>query len=237
MSVIMRGAIRGGLLVCAALAASGGAFASSAPSSASRVPTNTPAKTEASKPEITKTEGSKPEISKKDTAAGAAKAPVTLKDRLASAERALAAAPDDKASQQAWSHAEALRKRSLTGGTRLLLDESQEKAAALETRQALEDLSAALTLQPDSAFLRRTRAEMRLLANDPTGAVEDLGVALDRDPGDPAAWFLLARTQETLRNGPAALSAFQKALKLAPRFPERATLERHFTNAATGQPD
>lgn len=164
-------------------------------------------------------------------------APPSLKLQLEAAEQAVASAPNLEAAGQAWDRAEALRKRALTGGSKLLLQEADEKAESGNLHVAVRDLSAALTLQPDSVILRRMRAELRLTGNDPTGAVEDLGVALQQDPGDPTAWFLLAKAEETLHNGDAALEAFQHVLKLAPLFPDKETLLRQFRHAARGQPD
>ncbi|TPW35178.1 tetratricopeptide repeat protein [Oecophyllibacter saccharovorans] len=160
-----------------------------------------------------------------------------LELRLQAAEQAVKAAHTQEASNQAWQQAESLRKRQLSAGAELLLTEAREKSTAPDLHAALYDLSAALTLQPDAALLRRTRAEMRLASNDPTGAVQDLGIALQQDPGDPTSWFLLARTEEALHNGPAALNAFRQALKNAPLFPERTTLLHQFTLDAQGQPD
>ncbi|GAN69633.1 tetratricopeptide repeat protein [Acetobacter orleanensis] len=111
---------------------------------------------------------------------------------------------------------EALRTAGLSPTTQLLLRRAQKDSQAEKPDDAVEDLSDALALQPESAILWRSRAQTRLAAGDFNAAVADLGEALQRDGRDAKSWALLSTVEEQRKDGPAALKAWQKVLELNP---------------------
>lgn len=132
-----------------------------------------------------------------------------LADQLAQAKT-----PED--AQMLEARLEALRAAGLSPTTQLLLRRAQKDSQAEKPDDAVEDLSDALALQPDSAILWRSRAQMRLAAGDFNAAITDLGEALQRDGRDAKSWGLLSTVEEQRKDGPAALKAWQKVLELNP---------------------
>lgn len=132
-----------------------------------------------------------------------------LTDQLAQAKT-----PED--AQALEDRLEALRAAGLSPTTQLLLRRAQKDSQADKPDAAVDDLSDALALQPDSAILWRTRAQTRLAAGDFNAAVTDLGEALQRDGRDAKSWGLLSTVEEQRKDGPAALKAWQKVLELNP---------------------
>lgn len=132
-----------------------------------------------------------------------------LADQLAQAKT-----PED--AQMLEARLEALRAAGLSPTTQLLLRRAQKDSQAEKPDDAVEDLSDALALQPDSAILWRSRAQMRLAAGDFNAAITDLGEALQRDGRDAKSWGLLSTVEDQHKDGPAALKAWQKVLELNP---------------------
>ena len=122
--------------------------------------------------------------------------------------------PED--AQMLEARLEALRAAGLSPTTQLLLRRAQKDSQADKPDDAVEDLSDALALQPDSAILWRSRAQMRLAAGDFKAAIADLGEALQRDGRDAKSWGLLSTVEDQRKDGPAALKAWQKVLELNP---------------------
>ncbi|KXV68801.1 hypothetical protein AD951_09655 [Acetobacter malorum] len=122
--------------------------------------------------------------------------------------------PDD--AQMLEARLEALRAAGLSPTTQLLLRRAQKDSQADKPDDAVEDLSDALALQPDSAILWRSRAQMHLAAGDFKAAITDLGEALQRDGRDAKSWGLLSTVEDQRKDGPAALKAWQKVLELNP---------------------
>lgn len=161
----------------------------------------------------------------------------SLKEKLEQTEQAIASEQDDQKAQSLMKKAETLRLYSVKNSGRILLSEAQDELKQGHTSEAEKDLSAALTLQPDNAFLRRQRAAVRFLGNDLTGAVQDLQVALVGDPGDAQSWDLLTRTQEQLHHPHQALHAYTEALTHAPLLPNGQKRYRQLEQQANGIPD
>ncbi|MFT9214862.1 MAG: tetratricopeptide repeat protein [Acetobacter malorum] len=132
-----------------------------------------------------------------------------LADQLAQAKT-----PED--AQMLEARLEALRAAGLSPTTQLLLRRAQKDSQADKPDDAVEDLSDALALQPDSAILWRSRAQMRLAAGDFKAAITDLGEALQRDGRDAKSWGLLSTVEDQRKDSPAALKAWQKVLELNP---------------------
>ncbi|MBA5727955.1 tetratricopeptide repeat protein [Bombella mellum] len=161
----------------------------------------------------------------------------SLKEKLEQTEQAIASEQDDQKAQGLMKKAETLRLYSVKNSGRILLSEAQDELKQGHASEAEKDMSAALTLQPDNAFLRRQRAAVRFLGNDLTGAVQDLQVALVHDPGDAQSWDLLAHTQEHLHHPHQALHAYTEALTHAPLLPDGQKRYRQLEQQANGIPD
>jgi len=144
----------------------------------------------------------------------------TVQERLAEAEKALALAGNDKDARKLADQAETLRNRSLTGAVRLLLTDSQEALGKHDFQTAEDDLTSAIAIQPDQPVLRRYRAAIRAAAGDNNGAISDLGVAIQADPGDATAWAMLAEAERDRHEPDAALKAYKQMMQLDPHTPD-----------------
>ncbi len=132
-----------------------------------------------------------------------------------------------------------LRERSLaqvTPAVRLLLARARREAEAGQSRDALEDLDAALDLQPDSPELHRQRAEVRANAGDYPGAVRDIQDAVTREPGDVAAWTTLSHLAQARGDWRNAFEAWRRVLELDPRTDGGASRLDELRRRAFGQP-
>ncbi|GBD57216.1 tetratricopeptide repeat protein [Gluconobacter wancherniae] len=161
----------------------------------------------------------------------------TLHDRLLAAEKALAMAGNEKDARQLSDHAEELRSRALTGAVRMLVSDAQDALQKHEFQTAEDNLTAAITLQPDQPVLRRQRAAARIEAGDSNGAVADLAVTLQADPGDPDAWALLAEAERERHEPEAALRAFHQVLLLDPKTPHADDQLKKLQKDVDGQAD
>ncbi len=144
----------------------------------------------------------------------------TVQERLAEAEKALALAGNEKIARQLADQAESLRSRSLTGAVRMLLSDSQDALGKHDFQNAEDDLTSAITIQPDQSILRRYRAAVRLAAGDNNGAISDLGVVIQADPGDATAWGMLADAERERHEPEAALRAYKQMMQLDPHAPD-----------------
>ena len=161
----------------------------------------------------------------------------TLRDRLVDAEKALAMAGNEKQAGEISERAEALRSRALTGSVQMLVSDSHDALEKHDFQQAQDDLTAAITIQPDQSVLYRQRAAIRLAAGDSNGAIADLGVELQADPGDPTAWSMLAEAEHERHEPEAALKAFHQMLLLNPKSPDSDKQLKTLEQARDGQQD
>ncbi|OUI81523.1 hypothetical protein HK22_01280 [Gluconobacter sp. DsW_056] len=161
----------------------------------------------------------------------------TLHDRLMDAEKALAMAGNEKQAGEISERAEGLRSRALTGSVQMLISDSHDALGKHDFQQAQDDLTAAITIQPDQPILYRQRAAIRLAAGDNNGAITDLGVVLQADPGDPTAWGMLAEAEHDRHEPEAALRAFHQMLLLNPKSPDSDTQLKTLEKARDGQQD
>ncbi|MFT8808306.1 tetratricopeptide repeat protein [Gluconobacter sp.] len=161
----------------------------------------------------------------------------TLHDRLMDAEKALAMAGNEKQANEISERAEALRSRALTGSVQMLISDSHDALEKHDFQRAQDDLTSAITIQPDQFILYRQRAAIRLAAGDSNGAIADLGVALQADPGDPTAWGMLAEAEHDRHEPDAALRAFRQMLLLNPKSPDSDKQLKTLEKARDGQQD
>lgn len=141
---------------------------------------------------------------------------LTRPEQIAALADQLVQAKTPEDAQMLEARLEALRAAGLSPTTQLLLRRAEKDSQADKPDEAVEDLSDALALQPDSAILWRSRAQMRLAAGDFSAAITDLGEALQRDSRDAKSWGLLSTVEDQRKDGPAALKAWQKVLELNP---------------------
>ncbi|WP_174787427.1 tetratricopeptide repeat protein [Gluconobacter roseus] len=161
----------------------------------------------------------------------------TLHDRLVEAETALAMAGNEKQAGEIADRAEGLRSRALTGSVQMLISDSHDALEKHDFQRAQDDLTSAITIQPDQSILYRQRAAIRLMAGDNNGAISDLGVELQADPGDPTAWGMLAEAEHDRNEPDAALQAFHQMILLNPKSPDSDKQLKKLEKARDGQQD
>ena len=97
-----------------------------------------------------------------------------------------------------------------------LLTSGCERRNAGNPSEALADLDRAVQLAPHWAEARRQRAHCRVLLGDHPGVLEDLEVALTREPNDPWSHYARGVSLWATRNPGEAIECFTRALALDP---------------------
>jgi tetratricopeptide (TPR) repeat protein len=85
-------------------------------------------------------------------------------------------------------------------------------------REARADLDKALEIDHDNAEASANRALLRVIAEDPDGAIEDAERATRKAPRQATSWAMLAMALQE-RDPPRALESIAKAIDLAPWDP------------------
>lgn len=150
-----------------------------------------------------------------------------LLDTLATAPDEAAAAPMQARIQQLWAE----------GGTPavgLLLRKGLRAMEANEADGAVEDLDAAITLQPDFPESWVLRAQAQAATGDRAAAAADLREALRLEPRHFGALLALAELQEDAGDLPGALRSLEAALRINPHLPGGAARRRELTRRALG---
>ena len=159
-------------------------------------------------------------------------------DRHAAAERlldALSSAPNEQAAALVENHVVVLWLGSATPAVRLLLSRASREQQAGAGRDAIEDYGAALALQPDMAEAWRQRGEARFASGDRTGALDDLGEALKREPREFLAIRALAHVAEARGDWKAAVAAWERLLTFDPKTPGGAQHMKELRRKAFGE--
>jgi tetratricopeptide (TPR) repeat protein len=159
-------------------------------------------------------------------------------DRHAAAERlldALKSAPTEQTAALVEAHILELWLGGATPAVRLLLSRAAREQQAGASRDAVEDFSAALTLQPDLADAWRQRAEARFAAGDVRGAITDLGESVRREPREFLAIRTLARIAEARGDWKGAYQAWGKLLAFDPKTPGGAQRLKEVRRKALGE--
>ncbi|MFC0408886.1 tetratricopeptide repeat protein [Roseomonas elaeocarpi] len=141
--------------------------------------------------------------------------------RQAEAKRlldALARAPDEESAAPVEARLRALWAQRSTPAARLLLNSAARNIRSGAVDAALEDLDAALTLQPDDPQGWILRAEAQSAAGAANDAARDLQQALRLDPTRFDALVALAEVQEGAGDLPGSLRSFEAAMKLNPHL-------------------
>ena len=131
---------------------------------------------------------------------------------------------------------EARRMARLSPTTRLMLSRGQRELAGGQRREAVEDMSDAIELQPDQGPLWRERAAAQAMQGDLDAAVTDLGGALSRDPTDILSWTALSEIEEHRSQPRQAYEAWERVLQLDPMIAGGAARLVHLHRAMLGEP-
>ncbi|MBS0560658.1 MAG: tetratricopeptide repeat protein [Proteobacteria bacterium] len=106
-----------------------------------------------------------------------------------------------------------------TPAVTLLLARGVRELRAGAPQDALEDLDAAVTLQPDFAEAYRQRAIARFQSGDTQGAIADISKTLEIQPRNFEAFRTLAQISEAREDWKGAYEAWQKLMELDPKTP------------------
>jgi len=115
-----------------------------------------------------------------------------------------------------------IRQLWLNAGTpavTLLMSRGLREMKADATRDAVEDFTAAITLDPNLAEAYHQRAIARFSAGDTPGAIADIQATLQREPRSFAALQTLCAIAEQRKDWKGAYDAWQKVLEVDPKTP------------------
>jgi tetratricopeptide (TPR) repeat protein len=135
-----------------------------------------------------------------------------LLDALKTAPSEEAAAPLEAQITEIWLQAG-------SPAVSLLMARGLREMKAQTPDDAVEDLGAAITLEPDFAEAYHQRAIARFAAGDTAGAVADLQQALQREPRDFGAFRTLAAIAESREDWKSAYAAWQHLMDIDPKTP------------------
>ncbi len=133
---------------------------------------------------------------------------------------ALKTAPSEEVAGQIEARLRQLWMQSASPSALLLMNRGMRELNSNATDEALDDLDAALVLDPNLPDAYHRRAMARAAAGDYRGAIADIQEALTREPRFFPALQSLSRIAEERSDYRGALSAWQKAMEFSPRTPE-----------------
>ncbi|TPG51523.1 hypothetical protein EAH89_19955 [Roseomonas nepalensis] len=163
--------------------------------------------------------------------AGAAEARRAELDRLLDS---LAAAPDEAAAAPIQARIQALWAEGGSPAVGLLLRKSLRALQANEAPDAVEDLDAAITLQPDFPESWVLRGQAQAASGDRAAAAADLREALRLEPRHFGALMALSDLQEEAGDAAGALRSLEAALRINPWLPGAAQRRRELSRRALG---
>jgi tetratricopeptide (TPR) repeat protein len=131
---------------------------------------------------------------------------------LKSAPSEQVAGPLEQQIRQLWLNAG-------TPAVTLLMSRGLREMKADATPDAIEDFTAAITLDPSLAEAYHQRAIARYSAGDTAGAIADIQVTLQREPRSFTALETLAAIAESRKDWKGAYDAWQKVLEIDPKTP------------------
>jgi tetratricopeptide (TPR) repeat protein len=115
-----------------------------------------------------------------------------------------------------------IRQLWLNAGTpavTLLMSRGLREMKADATQDAVEDFTAAITLDPNLAEAYHQRAIARFSAGDTAGAIADIQATLQHEPRSFAALETLSAIAESRKDWKGAYDAWQKVLEIDPKTP------------------
>jgi tetratricopeptide (TPR) repeat protein len=101
----------------------------------------------------------------------------------------------------------------------LLMSRGLRELKADANQDAIEDFTAAATLDPTLAEAYHQRAIARFAGGDTPGAIADIQAALQREPRNFAALETLSAIAESRKDWKGAYEAWQKVLEIDPKSP------------------
>jgi tetratricopeptide (TPR) repeat protein len=101
----------------------------------------------------------------------------------------------------------------------LLMSRGLREMKADATKDAIEDFSDAITLDPNLAEAYHQRALARYASGDTPGAIADLQATLQHEPRSFTAFETLAHIAEARKDWKGAYAAWQKVLDIDPKTP------------------
>ncbi|MFC0384537.1 tetratricopeptide repeat protein [Muricoccus vinaceus] len=163
--------------------------------------------------------------------AGAAEARRAELDRLLDG---LPQAPDEAAAAPIQARIQALWAEGGSPAVGLLLRKGLRAMQAHESADAVEDLDAAITLQPDFPESWVLRGRAQAAAGDRAAAAADLREALRLEPRHFGALAALSELQEEAGDAGGALRSLEAALRINPFLPGGEARRRELTRRALG---
>ncbi|HEY8612475.1 MAG TPA: hypothetical protein VIL69_14455 [Roseomonas sp.] len=163
--------------------------------------------------------------------AGAAEQRREELDRLLDA---LAQAPDEASAAPIQARIQALWAEGGTPAVGLLLRKGLRAMEGNDAGEAVEDLDAAITLQPDFPESWVLRAQAQAAAGDRAAAAADLREALRLEPRHFGALLALSELQEDAGDAAGALRSLEAALQIHPQLPGGAQRRRELRRRALG---
>lgn len=132
----------------------------------------------------------------------------------------LQAAPSEEAAARIEGRMRELWAQAISPSALLLIKRGMRELANAAPQEALDDIEAALVLDPEApdAYLRRGLVRSEL--GDYPGALADIQETLRREPRHFPAWQSLSRIAETREDFAGAIAAWKKVLELSPKTPE-----------------
>jgi tetratricopeptide (TPR) repeat protein len=131
---------------------------------------------------------------------------------LKSAPSEAIASPLEQQIRQLWLN-------SGTPAVTLLMSRGLREMKADASQDAIEDFTAAITLDPNLAEAYHQRAIARFAAGDTPGAIADIQATLQREPRSFAALETLSAIAESRKDWKGAYDAWQKVLEVDPKTP------------------
>ncbi len=157
-------------------------------------------------------------------------------DRLGPLFDQLKAARTEQQSQDAETQIVLYWRSQITPAVQLLLEHANKAMAQQDRVSAIQDLDAALDLQPDQADLWRLHAEARFANGDEAGAYADIAQALSREPRCFPALADLSRFAESRNDNKRALEAWQSFLRIDPKAPHGEARLEELQRKVAGEP-
>jgi tetratricopeptide (TPR) repeat protein len=143
-------------------------------------------------------------------------------DRRAALDRLLGSLKSAPSEEIAGPLERQIKELWLNAGTpavTLLMSRGLREMKADAKQDAIEDFSAAITLDPSLAEAYHQRAIARFAAGDTPGAIADLQATLQHEPRSFVAFQTLSAIAEARKDWKGAYDAWQKVLEIDPKTP------------------
>jgi tetratricopeptide (TPR) repeat protein len=143
-------------------------------------------------------------------------------DKRAALDKLLAALKSAASEEIAGPLEHQIRQLWLNSGTpavTLLMSRGLREMKANANQDAIEDFTAAVTLEPNLAEAYHQRAIARFASGDTAGAIADIQATLQREPHSFAALETLTAIAESRKDWKGAYEAWRKLLEIDPKTP------------------